>query len=186
MDRYGVDAAVVVSGFPRGTLGTMVHRRHAPSFPYSPQDLCSLLLAKELVDRGLRTEAACAIAWAVRDEWREVILADGAAGNSVRYVAVAPTPPGDPVPFCWMFGPSDDDLLAFLEVGAERGPTFLVHATQVCRTVFTRLLEHLRSRGDAPTGQLTGSDPWSLGSIKTPAAEASGAKRPSKVKRAHR
>lgn len=149
METFSVDVAAAVTGFPRGTLGVMVTRGYGTSFPCGIADLCSLMLAKRLVDRGLVMGAACAVAWGVRDLWQEVMLADAeqSAESRNRYVAVGRNPPGDPVPYTWLWLTSIDELVGFFQAPQHGGVAFAVDATAVCRDVFTRLLEFKRVSG---------------------------------------
>lgn len=141
MGGYGVDTAAALTGFPRGTLGVMVTREKIPGFPWSePADFCSLVLAKKLNDRGLAVEPACSIAWAMRDEWSKVILADEGPDAPRQFVAVANNPPGDPVPYTWVLG-AGEPLLDFIEAGDRYGVTLVVNATEIVRTVLLGLLD---------------------------------------------
>lgn len=138
MDRYSVETAAAITGFPRGTLGTLVTRGHVPSFPYEPADICSLLLARRLVDQGLSTEPACAIAWAMRDVWTEVIVKDAELGHRPQYVVVAESPPGVAEPYTWVLSPAGDDLIDFI-AAAPRGTAFMANASEIVATVLLSL-----------------------------------------------
>lgn len=142
MDGYGVDAAMMLTGFPRGTLATMVASNRIRGFPWSePADFCSLLLAKKLNERGLTIPVACEIAWKMRDEWAKVILADEGPDAPRLFVAVANNPPGDTEPYTWVVAPSGDDLIDFIADGDRYGVTLVVNASDIARTVLLGLLD---------------------------------------------
>lgn len=140
MDRYSVETAAAITGFPRGTLGTLVTRGHVPSFPYEPADICSLLLARRLVDQGLSAEPACAIAWAMRDVWTEVIVKDAELEHRPQYVVVAESPPGVTEPYTWVLSPASDELVDFI-AAAPRGTAFMANASEIVATVLAGLLK---------------------------------------------
>jgi hypothetical protein len=163
--QFTVEACSAATGYGRSTLGTMTQRGHTPGYPFGAADLCSLALAKALNDRGLPAPAACSIAWAARDAWAEVIVADDVTRpdhERSRYIAVAPSPPGDKVPFVWVLSGSSDALADFIAEGSERGVTIIVNATRLVRGVFERLLTFLRQRQPETAARLTSNGSFIL------------------------
>lgn len=142
MEQIGVRTAAKVSGFPWGNLGSMTSRGQIPPFPYSPADVCSLTLAHRLTSRGMKTEPACAVAFAMRDEWVNIVVDDSDQPDHLkrRWVAVAPSPKGDAVPFIWNLFASTEDLVDFIATGEARGGVFLIDAAEIVREVLTGLL----------------------------------------------
>lgn len=138
MDRFSVETTAAIAGFPRGTLGQMVARSLIPGFPYEPADVCSLLLARRLRDQGMGLEPACAIAFAMRDVWAEVIVRDGELGHRPQYVVAAESPPGVAEPYTWVLSPASDDLVDFI-AAAPGGTAFMANASEIVATVLLSL-----------------------------------------------
>lgn len=141
---YTVDDTVKLTGIKRGNIGPWTTRGHIPAFPFGLADVMSLLTMQKLTERGLRLEAAAAIAWAVRDNWQEVLLADSAEHDHERqrWLVVGPAAPGAEVPFEYHVGPPNEATVNMIAAFSERGGAITVPMSAICGEVLAAAARH--------------------------------------------